>query len=129
MKLKVLLPTKVLVDEPVTKVTGEDGAGSFTLLPRHIDYATALPPSLLSFVTEAGEEVFLAVDEGILVKRGDQVMVSVQNATRGTDLGQLFQLIEEEFHTLDEHESRARSAALHLESDLVRQFIELRERG
>jgi F-type H+-transporting ATPase subunit epsilon len=129
MRLKVLLPTKVLVDEPVIKVSGEDGAGSFTLLPRHIDYAAALPPSLLSFINEAGEENFLAVDEGILVKRGEQVTVSVHNAARGTDLGQLFRKIEEEFLALDEYERRARSAALHLEGELVRQFIELRERG
>lgn len=128
MRLKVLLPTKVLVDEAITRISGEDGAGSFTLLPRHIDYATALAPSLLSYAAESGDEVFLAVDEGILVKHGGQVTVSVHNATRGTDLGQLTRMIDEEFRQLDEQERRARSAAIHLESDLVRQFVELRER-
>lgn len=128
MRLKVLLPTKVLVDEPVTKVSAQDGTGAFTLLPRHIDYVTALAPSVMTFINAAGDEVFLAIDEGILVKQGEQVFVSTSRGLRGTDLGHLSTILEEEFRELDEHESRARAAALRLETDLVRQFVELGER-
>ena len=42
--------------------------GSFCLLPRHIDFATALAPGLLSFEEPGGAESFLAVDSGVLVK-------------------------------------------------------------
>ena len=70
MRLKVLLPTKVLIDEPVAKVIAEAENGSFCLEERHIDFVAALVPGLLSFRTPHNEEVFVAVDEGTLVKCG-----------------------------------------------------------
>jgi F-type H+-transporting ATPase subunit epsilon len=126
MRLKLLLPTTILVDEPAQRISGEGVEGSFTLLPRHIDYVTVLPPSLLSFINARDEEKFVALDEGILVKRGDVVLVSVRNAVHGDGLGHLHRVLDQQFREQGELEQRARSAALRLESDLVRQFIELR---
>lgn len=127
MHLKVLLPTEVLVDEPVVKIIAEAANGSFCLLPRHVDFVTALVPGLLSFVSPTGEEEFLAVDEGILVKQGAEVRVSVINGVRGGALGELRAMVTEQFQRLDERERRARSALARLEADFVRRFIELRE--
>lgn len=128
MHLKVLLPREIYVDEPVTRISGEAENGAFTLLPRHVDFVTALVAGLLSYVTEAGEEVFLATDTGILVKRGREVRVSVLRAVRGADLVTLRQITEEEFRHVDEHERRARAVLISLEMDLVRRFIELGSR-
>jgi len=128
MKLTVLLPTGVLVDQEVTKVTAEAENGSFCLLPRHIDFLSALVPGLLSFETAAGEEEFLAVDEGILVKCGAQVMVSTRNAVRGAPLGQLRQAVMERFRVLDERERQAREVLAKLEADLVARFVRMGEK-
>jgi F-type H+-transporting ATPase subunit epsilon len=125
MQLKVLLPTQVLLEEEVAKVTAEAENGSFCLLSRHIDFVAALVPGLFSFETEDGEETFLAIDEGTLVKCGREVLVSTRNAVRGRDLGQLQQVVEEQFSVLDERERKARSALARLEADLVRRFMEL----
>jgi F-type H+-transporting ATPase subunit epsilon len=125
MRLKVLLPTEVLVDAAVTKVIAEAENGSFCLLPRHIDFVAALVPGLFSFVSTEGREEFLAVDEGILVKCGSQVMVSTRNAVIGPDLGTLKQMVEDQFRILDERERMARSAVVKLEADFVRRFIEM----
>ncbi len=127
MQLKVLLPTAVLVDEPVVKVIAEAENGSFCLLPRHVDFVAALVPGLLSFTTAEGVEEFLAVDEGILVKQGDDVRVSVINGVRGGALAELRALVTQQFERLDERERRARSALARMEADFVRRFIELRE--
>ncbi|MCB0104642.1 MAG: F0F1 ATP synthase subunit epsilon, partial [Caldilineaceae bacterium] len=127
MQLKVLLPTAVLVDEPVVKVIAEAENGSFCLLPRHVDFVAALVPGLLSFTTADGVEEFLAVDEGILVKQGDDVRVSVINGVRGGALAELRALVTQQFERLDERERRARSALARMEADFVRRFIELRE--
>lgn len=127
MKLKVLLPAQVLVDEEVTKVVAKAENGSFGLLPRHIDIVAALAPGLLSFETPNGEEQFLAVDRGILVKRGSEVQISTRNAVRGPDLGMLKQAVIEKFRTLDAQEKTARSALTKLEADFVRRFIALEE--
>jgi F-type H+-transporting ATPase subunit epsilon len=124
----VLLPTGVLVDQEVTKVTAEAENGSFCLLPRHIDFLAALVPGLLSFETAAGEEEFLAVDEGILVKCGAQVMVSTRNAVRAAPLGQLRQAVRERFRVLDERERQAREVLAKLEADLVVRFVRMGEK-
>lgn len=129
MKLTVLLPTGVLVDQEVFKVTAEAENGSFCLLPRHIDFLAALVPGLLSFEIAKGEEEFLAVDEGILVKCGAAVMVSTRNAVRGAPLGQLREAVEKRFRLLDERERQARSVLAKLEADLVVKFIRTGEKN
>lgn len=129
MHLKLLLPTEVLISEPVTKIIAEAVNGSFCLLPRHIDFVSSLVPGILSFTTANGEEIFVAVDEGTLVKCGEQVMVSTLNAVRGVDLAQLRLTVEERFMELDEHERVARTALARLEAGTIRRFIELEEQG
>jgi F-type H+-transporting ATPase subunit epsilon len=124
MRLKVLLPTQILVDEAVRKVVAEGENGSFCLLPRHVDFVAALVPGLLAFVPADGEEVFLATDEGTLVKCGAEVLVSVRNAVLGADLGTLKATVAGQFLRLDERERLARSALARLEASVVRRFME-----
>ena len=125
MRLKVLLPTHVLIDETISKITAEAIDGAFCLLPRHIDFLTALVPGILSFEVVKGRERYLAHDEGILLKRGPEVLVSTRHAVEGKDLGVLGQIIEDQFLVLDDREKKARAATVKLEADLVRRFIEL----
>ncbi len=129
MRLKVLLPTEVLMDEEVTKITAEAVDGSFCLLPRHIDFVTALVPGILTFETPEKKEHILAIDEGILLKCGKDVLISTRQGINGDVLGELKKTIEENFLVLDDREKNARSAAARLEADLVRRFMELREHG
>ena len=129
MKLKVLLPAEVLVHEDVTKVTAEAHNGSFCLLPKHVDFVAALVPGILSFETAGGREAFVAVDEGILVKCGEEVMVSTRNAMRGPDLGQLRSMVEERFKVLDDRERTARSTMVKIEAGFVRRFLEIQGHG
>jgi F-type H+-transporting ATPase subunit epsilon len=125
MRLKVMLPTEILLDVETIQVNAEAQNGAFSLLPRHIDFTTALAPGLLSYITKDEEEEFIAVDEGILVKVGSEVLVSTRNAALGPDLGRLQEMIDQQFALLDEHERQARSAFARMEADLVRRFIEL----
>jgi F-type H+-transporting ATPase subunit epsilon len=129
MNLKILLPTEVLLDEEVTKVTAEAQNGSFCLLPRHVDFVAALAPGLLSFETGEGKEVFVAVDEGVLVKCGQDVLVSTRNAVRGGELGELRRIVEERFLVLDDKEKTARTAMAKIEAGFVRRFLEIQKRA
>ena len=129
MHLKILLPTQVLVDEPVTKIVAEAANGSFCLLPRHADFVAALVPGILSFWTGDGTESFAATDEGALVKCADQVLVSTFNAVRGSDLGGLREMVAERFVELDEHERLARTALARLEAGTIRRFMEMQEQS
>jgi len=125
MKLRVLLPERVAVDQPVVKITAEAENGSFCLLPRHVDFVAALVPGLLGFEDEEGNETFLAADHGVLVKCGDEVLVSTTRMIRGRSLGDLHRAVDEELKTLDERQRRARSALNKIEADFVRRLVDL----
>lgn len=123
MKLKVLLPFKVFAEKSeVLRVVAETRAGSFGLLPQRLDCAAALVPGILIFETAAEGEVCVAVDEGVLIKSGGDVLVSVRNAIGGTDLDQLRAAVEREFLDLDEQEKSVRSAIAKLETGFIRRF-------
>ena len=125
MRLKVLLPTEVLLDREVTKVIAEAENGHFCLLPHHIDFVAALVPGILSFEFDSGQEAFLAVDEGILVKCDREVLVSTLNAIRDDDLDRLKRTVEQQFQVLDEREKLTRSALAKFEASIIRRFQEL----
>lgn len=129
MRLKVLLPTEVLVDEEVTKVVAEAQNGSFGILPKHIDFVAALVPGILLYVDADGREWFVATDHGTLVKLRGEVLVSTRNAVAGEDLGTLRDVVERRYLEVDDHERSARSALARLEAGVVRRFIELQEQA
>jgi len=127
MMLKVLTPTEVLLERPIVSLTAEGQNGSFCLRPRHIDVAASLVPGLLCFVEDqSGTEGFVAVDQGVLVKYGSRVTVSVRNAVFGPRLEDLLAIIDERFGVLDEQQRLVRSAMTRLEADFMRRFMELK---
>lgn len=126
MRLKLLLPNEILIDEPVQKIIAKAPNGSFCLEPRHIDFVSALVPGLLMYIAETGQEVFVAIDEGTLVKCGDEVLVSTYNAFRGNDLATLRDKVEKHFVQLDDSERIARSALSRLEAGVIRRFTQLK---
>jgi F-type H+-transporting ATPase subunit epsilon len=126
MNLKVLLPFQVFIDKTgVSRIVAETSDGSFGLLPHRLDCVAALTPGILTYETISDGEVFLAVDEGVLVKAGPDVLVSVRRAMGGTDLGRLREAVEREFLTLDEHEQSVRSVLAKMEGDLIRRMASL----
>lgn len=123
MNLEVLLPFKVFAEKTgVSRIIAETSEGAFGLLPNRLDCVAALVPGILVFETEGDGEVCIAIDEGILVKAGTDVRVSVRNAIGGTDLGQLRAAVEQEFANLDEQEKSVRSVLAKLESGFIRRF-------
>jgi F-type H+-transporting ATPase subunit epsilon len=66
----------------------------------------------------------VAVDEGVLVKAGLEVLVSVRNAIGGTDLGQLHAAVQRDFVNVNEREKNVRSVMAIMESDFIRRLAE-----
>lgn len=128
MRLRILLPTEVLVDANVSKVVAEAENGSFGLLPRHIDVVTALVPGILAYVDSDGRQQLVGIDEGILVKCGDEVRVATGRAIRGTNPATLKREVERWFLEMDEQAAIARTAMARLEAGVIRRFTELRQR-
>ncbi len=126
MRLRLLQPERVMLNDLARKVIAEAENGSFCLLPRHVDFAAALAPGILCYETEAGIEHIWAIDEGVLVKCADEVLVSTRKAVRGDELGRLREVVANEYRRLQEHEKVARSALARLEAGVVRRFLDLK---
>jgi len=127
MNLKVLLPFQIFAEKSaVLRIVAETHEGSFGLLPHRLDCVAALEPGILTFETEKDGEVFMAVDEGMLVKTGLDVLVSVRRAIAGKDLDQLREEVTKEFLTLDEEEQSVRSLMAKLETGFLRRFATFR---
>ena len=95
-------------------------------MPHRLDCVAALVPGILVYETRADGEVYVAVDEGVLIKVGQEVVVSVRRAMRGADLGQLREAVEREFMVLDEHERDVRSVMTKLETSFLRRYANFR---
>lgn len=125
MQLKILLPSRIFSEVGgVTRIVAQSRQGSFGILPHRLDCVAALAPSILSYATETGGDVYVAIDEGVLAKMDAKVLVSVRHAIGGADLGELRQAVEREFLTLDDREKSVRTAMAQLESGLIRRFAE-----
>lgn len=128
MQLKIMLPFRVFLDNvDVNRVIVDTNKGSYGFLPRRLDCVAALVPGILTYETKGGTVHYVAVDEGILIKAGGEIQVSVRNAIGGADLGKLRQSIEQEFRNLDEKERFARKAVAKLESEFIQNIKKLRE--
>jgi len=128
MNLKVLLPFKVFADiTNVQRVVVETNVGSYGLLPQRLDCVAALVPGILQYETSEGVK-YIAIDEGILVKAGAEVLISVRNAIGDAPLGKLKTLVETQLKQVDEKEIGTRSMMAKLESSFVRSIQQLRKK-
>lgn len=123
MHLKVLLPSEVFAEtNGVSRIVAETHEGSFGMLPHRLDCVAGLAPGILTYQTDADGEVFVAVDQGVLVKTGPDVLVSVRRAVSGKDLGKLRDTVENEFLKLDEQEKNVRAVMVKMETGLLRRL-------
>lgn len=123
MRVSLIVPSGVLAEQQAAKLVAEARDGSFCLLPRHVDFAAALVPGIVTLTAADGEETFFAIDEGLLVKHGADVRVSTWNALQGK-LGELQQAVLEQFREQDAQEQEARHALDRLEASLVQQVLD-----
>jgi F-type H+-transporting ATPase subunit epsilon len=125
INLKVLLPFQIFVEKKgVKRIVAQTLQGSLGLLPHRLDCAAALAPGILTYETEQEGEVYLAVDQGVLVKAGMDVMVSVRNAIGGMDLDELHTAVKQEFLILNEQEKSVRQVLAKMEGGFIRRFME-----
>jgi F-type H+-transporting ATPase subunit epsilon len=124
MNLKVLLPFRIFLDlKRVSRIVAETREGSFGLLPHRLDCVAALVPGVLAY-TLGDDTAYLAVDQGVLVKSGADVMVSVRQAIQGTTLSELHETVKREYLSLDRQERDVRAAVARMESALLGRFAE-----
>ncbi|MFW5680340.1 MAG: F0F1 ATP synthase subunit epsilon [Pseudomonadota bacterium] len=129
MQLRVLLPSRILVDREVRRVVAEAENGSFGILERHADIAAALVPGILVLEPVDAAERYVGIDVGVLVKCGAEVLVATRDAVEGDDLDDLRRAVRERFVQLDDRGRQAQTALARLEAGVVRRFVEYQEQG
>lgn len=129
MDLKILLPFKVFItSKNVDRIVFETAVGSYGLLPQRLDCVAAIVPGIFTYQGQTEGPHYVAVDAGILVKSGSEVMVSVRNAVAGSDLAKLGEMVKKEFMNKGESENQIRSVMLKLESGFMYSFNKFRNR-
>ena len=125
MNLRILLPFGVFVEKAdVLRVVADTTDGSYGLLPHRLDCVAALVAGILTYEAKDSGTVYVGIDQGVLVKTGAQVTVSVRRAIGGSDLGQLKDAVERDFLKLDEQERNVRTAVAKMESGLMGRLAE-----
>lgn len=125
MNLKILLPFRVFAEKTaVSRIVAETTLGSFGILPHRLDCVAILIAGILSYETANEGEIYLAVDQGVLIKTGGEVLISVRNAIAGNDLADLRHTVRQEFLNRDEQELHVRSVLAKLELGFTRRFVE-----
>jgi F-type H+-transporting ATPase subunit epsilon len=126
MNLKVLLPFRIFVEKTgVSRIVVDTSEGSLGLLSHRLDCVAALVPGIMIYEAAGEGPVYVAVDEGVMVKTGDDVLVSVRRAVGGADLGQLHEAVNREFLKIDAQERDVRAAISKMEGGLLRRVAEL----
>jgi F-type H+-transporting ATPase subunit epsilon len=125
MNLKILLPFHVFAEKAeVLRIVAETHEGSLGILPHRLDCVAALAPGIFTYETPQDGTAYLAVDEGVLVKAGQDVLVSVRHAIGGVDLGQLHETVKRQFLAIDQQERDVRLVIAKMEGGLLGRLAE-----
>jgi F-type H+-transporting ATPase subunit epsilon len=123
--LKVLLPFQIFVQQTdVSRITVETREGSFGLLPHRLDCVAALVPGILIYESKGANAGYIAVDEGVLVKSGAEVLISVRRAIGGANLRELHEAVKREFLLLEQREKEVRAALSKMQAAFLGRFME-----
>lgn len=120
MEMKILLPHGVFANvSGVVRLVAETTAGSYGFLPNRLDCAASLVSGILQYETENGIAHYVAIDEGLLIKAGPQITLSVHNAIGDVPLGELHQAVKVQFEEQDETGKRIRTAMAKMERGFI----------
>lgn len=126
MQVRIGLPGQTLFEGDAISLNAVAPNGAFGILPNHVDFVTALVPSVMLITQPDGVERVFGIDEGILVKKTHDVDIAVRRGIEGADLETLDKTVGDFFETVEDEERAARVALSRLEADMVRRFAGLR---
>lgn len=125
MRVELVEPQDIVFKGDATKVSAEGEHGFFAMLPKHIDYAVSLPPSILT-ITDGDKTRLFAHDQGVLTKIGNHVRISCFRVIEGTDIKTLADVVKEEFFDIQEEEKKARTSLARLEGTVAKLILQLK---
>jgi F-type H+-transporting ATPase subunit epsilon len=129
MSLKILLPYKVFAQHAEVKhIVAMTRYGAFGILANRLDCVMALSASILECELNDTQHIYIAIDEGMLVKTGNRVFISVRNAVTGLDLHQLRRAVNKQFLQQNEQEKILSRVLAKMESRFIRGLTTFNQR-
>ena len=129
MRVCIVTPLSIVVDEDADSLRAQDASGSFGIWPGHAPFLTALAVSILSWKTE-GLERFCALRGGVLtVTGGTTVAVATREAVVGDDLATLDAQVLRRFQSDADEERVEHVETMRLQMDVIRQMISRLRQG
>lgn len=129
MRLRIVTPLTVLVDENAESLRAEDASGSFGIRPGHAPFLTALAVSILSWKT-AGLERYCVLRGGVLTMTGgNTIAIATREAVAGNDLATLDAQVLARFQTDSDEERVEHVETMRLQMDAIRRMISGLRRG
>ncbi len=129
MKLRVLTPTEVILEEEVTHVTAEDVTGSLGIRPGHAALVTPLAVGIVIARAAAGGERYVAVNGGVMIVTGEEVEIVSRHAVASSDLAHLEGTVLEAFDK-EEHDDRTNKVAFEkMRLNLMRRVLDVETAG
>jgi F-type H+-transporting ATPase subunit epsilon len=123
MRLRIVTPLSVVVDEDAESLRAEDASGSFGIRPGHAPFLTALAVSIVSWKS-AGLERFCALRGGVLtVTGGSTVAIATREAVADDDLATLDAEVLTRFQTDADEERVEHVETMRLQMNAIRQMI------
>jgi F-type H+-transporting ATPase subunit epsilon len=129
VKLRVLTPTEVILEEDVTHVTAEDVTGSLGIRPGHATLVTPLAAGIVIARAAGGGERYVAVNGGVMIVTGEEVEIVSRQAVASSDLAHLEGTVLEEFDK-EEHADRTNKVAFEkMRLNLMRRVLDVETAG
>jgi F-type H+-transporting ATPase subunit epsilon len=123
MRLRIVTPLSVLVDEDALCLRAEDESGSFGILPGHARFLTALSVSIVSWHTPEAER-FCALRGGVLtVGDGSTVDIAAREAVIGDDLATLGADVLARFRADADEEQTEHAETMRLQFNAIRHMV------
>ena len=91
--LRMVTPPKI-TEKQIKAIRLKDGSGFFGIMKGHIDFVTAIEPSLCYYLDENDREVFLAVDGGLVSVKAGIVTITSREIFESDDAEKLAEIIE-----------------------------------
>lgn len=124
MDLKLVTPMQIVLDASIEKIDVEALDGFFTLLPKHIDFISALKSGIITYVIN-GKKNYAACDHGVLVKKGNSVYISTTVAILADSLDELKKTITTTFKDMEQERKELNLSMARLELGLTKGLMSL----
>lgn len=123
MRLCIVTPLAIVVDEDITSLRAEDASGGFGILRGHAPFLTALTTSIVSW-RQGKVERFCALRGGTLaVAGGANVTITTREAVAGDDLATLDADVLARFRADVETERAEHVETVQLQLHAIRQMV------